>query len=76
MTKNEKKEKKVTAYVEPEFYKRMQNAKTERAKLSPPGWSSQSSWASHLLEEGLKVEEKTIKKLKREKMTDEEKNEG
>jgi hypothetical protein len=71
MTKK-KKEKTVTAYVDLEFYERIQTVKSEREKLSPPGWKSQSEWAGHLLEEGLKVEEKTIKKLKLEKKRDEE----
>lgn len=67
-----KKEKTVTAYVDPEFYERIQNAKSEREKLSPPGWKTKSTWAGHLLEEGLKVEERIIKKLKLEKMANEE----
>ena len=37
-------------------------AKVAREKLSPPGWKSISSYAAHLLEEGLVLEEKKLGK--------------
>jgi hypothetical protein len=47
----------IVVYIEPPTYERVQKAKTLRERVSPPGWKSISSYAAHLLEEGLKVEE-------------------
>ena len=50
----------IAVYIEPALYDRLVKAKLARERLSPPGWKSISSYAAHLLEEGLKLEEKKL----------------
>jgi hypothetical protein len=47
----------IVVYVEPDLHNRITKAKSLRKKVSPPGYGSISSYAAHLLEEGLKLEE-------------------
>jgi len=47
----------IVVYIEPDTYERIQKAKLLRERVVPPGWKTDSSYAAHLLEEGLKVEE-------------------
>ena len=57
----------IAVYISPNIYDRLEKARSDRKKLSPPGWNSISSYAAYLLEEEVKREEKIIKKLKDEK---------
>jgi hypothetical protein len=52
----------IAVYIEQQLYDRLAKAKLTRERLSPPGWKSISSYAAHLLEEGLKLEEKKLEK--------------
>lgn len=56
----------IAVYIERSLYDRLEKAKLSRERLSPPGWGSVSSYAAHLLEEGLKLEEKKLKQLEEE----------
>jgi len=47
----------IAVYIESDLHNRITRAKSLREKVSPPGWKSISSYAAHLLEEGLKLEE-------------------
>jgi hypothetical protein len=47
----------IAVYIEPNMYERIQKAKLLRERVSPPGWKTISSYAAHLIEEGLKLEE-------------------
>jgi hypothetical protein len=47
----------IAVYIEPDMYERIQKAKLLRERAFPPGWKTDSSYAVHLLEEGLKIEE-------------------
>jgi hypothetical protein len=55
----------VTVYLESNLYDRIKKTKQLREKLLPPGWPKVSSYAAHLLEEGLKVEEATLQEFQR-----------
>jgi len=47
----------IAVYIESDLHNRITKARLLREKVSPPGWKSISSYAAHLLEEGLKLEE-------------------
>jgi hypothetical protein len=51
----------IAVYIEQPIFNRLLEAKAKRAELSPPGWKSISSYAEHLIEEGLKLEERKLK---------------
>jgi len=44
----------IAVYVEPSLRERIKKAMLARQRISPPGWKSISSYAAHLVEEGLK----------------------
>ena len=52
----------IAVYVEQTLYDRLRKAKSLRQRLRPPGWKSTSSYACHLLEVGLNLEEKELEK--------------
>lgn len=56
----------IAVYVEPPVYNRLMKAKLARERLIPPGWKSISSYTAYLLDEGLKLEEKRLRKLEGE----------
>ena len=58
----------IAVYIEQRLYDRLEKAKLARERLSPPGWKSISSYAAHLIEEGLSLEEKKLKKLQEEEV--------
>ncbi len=47
----------ITIYVDSTLFEQIKKSKQLREKLVPPGWPKTSSYAAHLIEEGLKVEE-------------------
>ena len=51
----------IAVYIEQTILKRLKDARAKREELSPPGWRSISSYAAHLIEEGLKLEERKLK---------------
>jgi hypothetical protein len=50
----------IAVYIELPIYERIQKARMLRERVFPPGWKTMSSYAAHLLEVGLKVEEVTL----------------
>jgi len=56
----------IAVYIEPPVYNRLVKAKLARERLIPPGWKSISSYTAYLIDEGLKLEEKRLKKLEAE----------
>lgn len=52
----------IVVYIEQALYDRFLKAKSLRERLNPPGWKSISSYARHLLEVGLNLEEKELEK--------------
>jgi hypothetical protein len=54
----------IAVYLEVDLHSRFTEAKMLREKLFPPGYKSASSYAAHLIEEGLKLEEKELEDAK------------
>jgi hypothetical protein len=50
----------ITVYIESNVLERIKKNQKLREKLRPPGWPKISSYAAHLIEEGLKAEEKVL----------------
>jgi hypothetical protein len=52
--------KRITIYVESHTYDRIQRNKRIREQVFPPGWTKIASYAAHLVDEGLKLEEAAL----------------
>jgi len=63
----------IAVYIDQSVFNRLEDAKAKREELSPPGWKSISSYAGHLIEEGLKLEEKKLKEEAAKKAAEKEK---
>jgi len=59
----------IAVYIEQDFYERLLKARSLRERLNPPGWKHISSYACHLLEVGLNLEEKELAEEKAKKLS-------